>query len=546
MNNTRIVGTVRTVVVPAVFGVFLAVLAVFVLPAIFASFDGDGVQAAQGQSAMTAGGSGGNGAMGDGAGGQGGAGQGAGEGAGGQGGTGGGAGEGSGGSEEGGGTSDSSSSQDQEGSDEGKRGEPPTTPPKGGGEGGEGEEPTAGNNLSFPVVAADGFAITTISEYAWEQVYDGPYTGLSAEQQQLLEGHSWYAQKTEGNLWQAEFLTNEDGETLPVYGVDWGDIVEAVHPVVGRPFRLEVTLYHQLSEPLQGFTMALLAFPSSPDEVQGTNQVRYDSDFATIVSSEPKLVIQIIGDADPAALEWNGEAWEADGEELPEMALSFGPELNVGGKYIFGASKGGWRPVDPGMYRITFYLPDSDISLSEAVVGNFADWTTEPVEEGEEEENGAATPVVDHEHNLTYADVEVVTRREGMKPENPGEGEEEELLVAVETAPATLAEPTVSTELSCEPYLTDYLGLGLDNDPTEVVLLQQFLNETLGTNIPLTGYFGTMTFDAVVLFQVTYADDILQPWLDEGHEISLTEGTGYVYITTLAKINEMVCEAESS
>lgn len=108
-------------------------------------------------------------------------------------------GEGGGGSEPHGGGSDGTaepgddgeSDQDQEGDDEEKRGTPPATPPRGGG--GEDGEETAGNNLSFPVVAADGFAIPLVSEFSWEKIYEGPYTGLSVEERLLLEGHSWYA-----------------------------------------------------------------------------------------------------------------------------------------------------------------------------------------------------------------------------------------------------------------------------------------------------------------------------------------------------------------
>ena len=39
-----------------------------------------------------------------------------------------------------------------------------------------------------------------------------------------------------------------------------------------------------------------------------------------------------------------------------EIPVSFAPELNVGGKYIFGASEGGWKPASLGWFRITFYL----------------------------------------------------------------------------------------------------------------------------------------------------------------------------------------------
>ena len=52
---------------------------------------------------------------------------------------------------------------------------------------------------------------------------------------------------------------------LSVAFIDWGDVIEAVNPKIGRPFRLEVTPYVNVSDdPLKGYTMALLANPSSP------------------------------------------------------------------------------------------------------------------------------------------------------------------------------------------------------------------------------------------------------------------------------------------
>jgi hypothetical protein len=73
---------------------------------------------------------------------------------------------------------------------------------------------------------------------------------------------TWYAQKTEGNLWQADFT---HATSDPVTYVDWGDNVESVQPKLNAPFRLEVTLYTSLDfdlyngESMTGYTMAVLA-----------------------------------------------------------------------------------------------------------------------------------------------------------------------------------------------------------------------------------------------------------------------------------------------
>ena len=91
----------------------------------------------------------------------------------------------------------------------------------------------------------------------------------------------------------------------------------------------------------------------------------------------------------------------------------------------------------------------------------------------------------------------------------------------------------------CEPYLKFYLGLGKNNNPDEVKKLQSFLNKYEGENLAVTGVFEQKTFDAVKKFQDKYAKDILRDsW-------GLSCNTGYVYITTLAKINDIVCKTNT-
>jgi len=334
----------------------------------------------------------------------------------------------------------------------------------GGGQGGGGGheddgEPEQGNNLSFPAIAADGYVITPIATTSLTVAYDGPYTGLSADDQLVLEGSDWYAQKTPGNVWQAAFSTAPVGTAVAVYGVDWGDIVEAVDPVVGNPFRLEIGLYAELAESMSGYRMEMLANPSSPDEVQGTNGEQYDNDFAVIISDTPKIVVQDITNVCTDDLEWSGAGWTLDGESLAADSLTFGPELNVGGKYIYGASQGGWKPAATGMYRATMYLEESDISLSEAVIGNYADWVAgeivaaseEEDEDGEEGATGGAAPVVDQVDNLTYVDMVAVEGAGGRRPGEAGTDTYDPCAVVVEP-PATTTDPVAT---STDPEVND-------------------------------------------------------------------------------------------
>jgi len=295
-----------------------------------------------------------------------------------------------------------------------QKGGTPGPPPDKGGGGGHTE--TAGNNLSFPVIAADGASPAAVTE-SLTVPYTGPYDGLTAEEIAALEATGpWYAQKTEGNVWAADFEVAAATETVVVYGVDWGDNIESVSPTVGRPYRLETALFADCTAaPMSGYTMAMLANPSSPDEVQGTDGGRYDSNYATITSSMPGLRIQRIEGLDATTLVWSDTLsyWttQAGAVAGTTTTISFAPELNVGGKYIFGASTGGWKPTELGTYRLTFYIPaGSQITMATTTtLGNLSDGVWVPGDAGE----GGAVPIVDTGKNLTYVDVEVITKGGG-------------------------------------------------------------------------------------------------------------------------------------
>jgi hypothetical protein len=94
----------------------------------------------------------------------------------------------------------------------------------------------------------------------------------------------------------------------------------------------------------------------------------------------------------------------------------------------------------------------------------------------------------------------------------------------------------VSNGLECL-YLKDYMRIDFtNNDPVEVMKLQAFLINFEGaSNVSINGVFDQSTFDAVSAFQTKYQSDILAPWGE-------TAPTGYVYILTLKKINEIYCQ----
>ena len=281
-------------------------------------------------------------------------------------------------------------------------------------------EDAQGNNLSFPAFAVDGYTIAQIEETSFDVVYTGEYPGLTAEEIAEREsGGPWYAQKTEGNTWQADYVV---GVPVAVTYVDWGDNIEAVNPKIRRPFRLEIQLYKELAEiedgmTMTGYVMAELEYPSSSNELQGTNTSTYDGNFAAVVSDLWQLRVQYCGSELPTDLYWDTATsmWLSPMASCTDVPISFAVELNVGGKLIFGGSQGGWKPTSAGFYRITFYSPvETSMSLATAKIGNYGDFgvvlPAEPLAaaESEEGDEGAATPVVDHELNLSYVDVQAV------------------------------------------------------------------------------------------------------------------------------------------
>jgi hypothetical protein len=94
--------------------------------------------------------------------------------------------------------------------------------------------------------------------------------------------------------------------------------------------------------------------------------------------------------------------------------------------------------------------------------------------------------------------------------------------------------PPVNPGAACL-YVRDYMRADFQNDPTEVAKLQAFLKVYEGhQEVSVNGVYDQATINAVNQFQVKYRSDILDPWALKGP-------TGYVYILSLKKINELYC-----
>lgn len=85
------------------------------------------------------------------------------------------------------------------------------------------------------------------------------------------------------------------------------------------------------------------------------------------------------------------------------------------------------------------------------------------------------------------------------------------------------------------PFLTTYMRVDFNNDPMQVIRLQAFLKVVEGHDyVTVNGVFDQATLRAVHAFQQKYANEVLRPW-------GTNQSTGYVYVLTLAKINQILC-----
>ncbi len=89
---------------------------------------------------------------------------------------------------------------------------------------------------------------------------------------------------------------------------------------------------------------------------------------------------------------------------------------------------------------------------------------------------------------------------------------------------------------SVEPYLTKAVKLGANNDASDVIMLEKFLNTYENASLPINGIYEKADYYHVIAWQEKYPDEILRPW-------GLRKGSGYVYVTSLKKI-KAIHEAE--
>ena len=281
----------------------------------------------------------------------------------------------------------------------------------GGGGGSGGHDEGFGNNLSFPLIYADGYGLTGVKVTGtWQGV--GPFgtlpsfdfnTGLRPLSTEVLTafplfssttavsigGTVYYPQKTE-STWQAEWRNNAQGAPIDVI-VDWGDALLSRTYRTNSIIRVETTLKQDATVPgvtdtMTAYKMSLLS-GSGITELQGTDKSIYASAARNVYAINARLKIEKIvtsggGDIvifDKAIYETFGTTEEGGppaGTGGGATAVSkFGAEINVGGSVVYGynfrlSSVTGVQDKT-GQYRITFSLdPNAKIGTNTTVPGH--------------------------------------------------------------------------------------------------------------------------------------------------------------------------------
>jgi hypothetical protein len=333
---------------------------------------------------------------------------------------------------------------------------------QGGGKGRDKGE-SAGNNLSFPVLWAEGVTkalrgapgLETFDGawwYWWGTDADGEPQSCPPDAENVnycedgddnpatlpteLPGAGAvkaYLQQDAANEWQAQ---SADASYAPVDvdWIDWGDNLESVDWYTKSQVRTEVVLIEDLVAPMAQYDMRHL-FGWGIDEMHGTTGVVLAGTQATVYSPCARLTIQKLlvdrGDPALASLVWvPQEGWLGPGlVNVPIFNMAvynagdgpgyYSAEINVKGKIIYGYT---WnvRRLNEGAgdYRITFSF--DGVCGSAALNTYFTQGVTqilEPIEEEivvlESEPGGGAVGVIDFGNNLTYMDVRILERGGG-------------------------------------------------------------------------------------------------------------------------------------
>jgi len=271
----------------------------------------------------------------------------------------------------------------------------------GGGGGDDGGDEGFGNNLSFPIVFADGYGLSGLKiSGTWPGV--GPFatlptfdfnTGLRPLSTEKLTafpnfdsstavaiaGVTYYPQAT-ASTWQAEWRTNAS-PTMEVI-VDWGDALLSKSYTVQSMVRIETILLQDATIPsvtdtMTAYKMALLS-GSGITELRGTDKSTYASAARNVFAINGRLKVEkLAADGSVEAVLYNKAVYEGFGTTVEGGGrtndTAYAAELNQAGLIVYGKNffmtQVTGIPQKTGQYRITFSL-DPEATVGTVKVPN--------------------------------------------------------------------------------------------------------------------------------------------------------------------------------
>jgi fibronectin type 3 domain-containing protein len=259
----------------------------------------------------------------------------------------------------------------------------PKGPPTGGGSG----ETGFGNNLSVPLVFADGVGILggVITGTDYKDLATGlrptasdttdPFPYLNPADIASLGGVDYYEQQS-SSTWQASWVNNALAGAQKVE-VDWGDNLSSASLSSSQVIRVETVLRQYKGLPVDGTswptTESMVGYPmqllygQGKAEMQGTTGTAADATERRVFAATARLTIEKLdgaGNVVPAGeCGFNGSIADglamADGSQAPKYSA----EINVGGSLTYGFN---WRlnkctglSDKTGNWRLTFSLDPS-------------------------------------------------------------------------------------------------------------------------------------------------------------------------------------------
>jgi fibronectin type 3 domain-containing protein len=246
------------------------------------------------------------------------------------------------------------------------------------GPGGDGHETTFGNNLSVPVVFADGMGLTGAEITGTDHTdlatglrptatdITDPFPYFDPATIYLLGGTSYYKQKT-ASTWQASWINGTN--QMQKVELDWGDSLTSAALSSSQVIRVETILRQYKgsaawpsTESMTGYPMQLL-YGAGITEMQGTTGVAMDATERRVFAVTARLSIRKLEAGAPQDHICGFEGSIAEALALPDgsQLAKYTAEINVGGSQTYGFN---WRlgqctaPDKAGTWRITFSLDE--------------------------------------------------------------------------------------------------------------------------------------------------------------------------------------------